>query len=301
MQVVSRGSEVLARVRDWQREGLVVGMVPTMGALHAGHLALVEAARERCERVAATLYVNPLQFGPGEDFERYPRDFDGDLEKLRAGGCDLLFAPSDEEMYPGLGADAHRMRTRITVHSLSEGLCGRHRPGHFDGVATEVMKLFHLVPADVAFFGDKDYQQRRVIEQMASDLSLPIEIAGVPTVREPDGLALSSRNAYLSPDERRAAPALHAELASAAEAVRAPGADVAALLRSAVERLSGRGFAVEYFELVDAESLAPLSAPPIGAARVAAAARLGATRLIDNVPVAPASPPPGARLTGAAA
>jgi pantoate--beta-alanine ligase len=272
-------SELRRLVADWRGKGDSVGLVPTMGALHAGHLALVAAARARCRRVVVSIFVNPKQFGPREDFTAYPRPEADDLAKLAAANADLAFIPTPDEMYP------EGFATTISVAGISEGLCGAHRPGHFDGVATVVAKLFTQVAPDLAFFGEKDYQQLMVVRRMARDLDLPVEVVGVPTVREPDGLALSSRNVYLSAEERRVAPRLQAVMREAAAAI-VNGDAPSAVLARAVLWLGEAGFAVEYVELRSAETLAPLSTTPTIPARLLAAVHLGKTRLIDNIPVA---------------
>ncbi|QPQ54589.1 pantoate--beta-alanine ligase [Allosphingosinicella flava] len=264
-------------------EGGKIAFVPTMGALHAGHMALIAEARRRARFVIASVFVNPTQFGPNEDFSRYPRQEARDAALLEENGCTLLWAPSVEVMYPG----GPEMATRITVSGVSEGLCGASRPGHFDGVATVVAKLLNQVQPDFALFGEKDYQQLAVIRRMAADLDLAVEIAGVPTQRDADGLALSSRNAYLSPEERVAARALPRALGRAAAALQA-GEEVDAVLAAARAALADAGFAsVDYVELRDADTLVPLAALD-RPARLLAAARMGATRLIDNLPVLPA-------------
>ena len=257
--------------------GKRVGLVPTMGALHAGHLSLVERARRDNDSVAVSIFVNPLQFGPGEDLAAYPRDPEGDAGRLRAAGVDLLFLPADGEMHP----PGHR--TRVEVERLQDVLCGRSRPGHFRGVTTVVAQLFAIVAPHAAYFGDKDAQQLRLIRRMARDLHCDVEIVGCPIVREPDGLALSSRNVYLSPAERRAAPVLHRALRAAAQLVAAGERDaarVAALVRDtiAAEPLAR----LEYAELVDDESLEPVCRLE-GRVLLAVAARFGAARLIDNI------------------
>ncbi|HWB51995.1 MAG TPA: pantoate--beta-alanine ligase [Stellaceae bacterium] len=267
-------------VAGWRAAGDSVALVPTMGALHAGHMALVAAAKAKCRRVVASIFVNPRQFGPREDFSAYPRPEADDVAKLTAAQADLVFTPAVEEMYPPGFASS------ISVAGVSEGLCGAHRPGHFDGVATVVAKLLIQVAPDAAFFGEKDYQQLLVVRCMTRDLDLPVEIVGVPTVREPDGLALSSRNVYLSPEERRTAPNLHRLMREAAGAI-AQAAPPAGVLARAVMALGEAGFAVEYLELRDAETLAPLTEAPARPARLLAAAHLGKTRLIDNLSVMP--------------
>jgi pantoate--beta-alanine ligase len=268
------------QLRRWRQDGDMLALVPTMGALHEGHLALVRHARGLAERVCVSLFVNPTQFGPNEDFAVYPRDEEGDAEKLRALGADLLFAPSVEEMYPP-GALA-----RVSVPSLGDMLEGEHRPGFFTGVATVVTKLLLQALPDVAVFGEKDYQQLLVVRRLCVDLWIPTRIEGAPTVREPDGLALSSRNAYLTADERNIAPALHRTLREVAEGVLVEGADPIERAAWGEAELLRAGFdAVDYVDVRDAETLAPWPGPS-RPGRVLAAARLGRTRLIDNFPIA---------------
>lgn len=268
------------QLRRWRQDGDMLALVPTMGALHAGHLALVRHARGLAERVCVSLFVNPTQFGPNEDFAVYPRDEAGDAEKLRELGADLLFAPSVEEMYP---PDA---LTRVTVPSLGDMLEGEHRPGFFTGVATVVSKLLLQALPDIAVFGEKDYQQLLVVRRLCVDLWIPTRIEGAPTVRESDGLALSSRNAYLTADERKIAPALHRTLREVAEGVLVEGADPIERAVWGEAELLRAGFdAVDYVEVRDAETLVPWPGPS-RPGRVLAAARLGRTRLIDNFPIA---------------
>ncbi len=282
LAVVRSVAELRRRVRAWRRAGETVALVPTMGALHAGHLALVTRARELCDRVVASLFVNPTQFGPDEDFARYPRDESGDAAKLVAARCDLLYAPPLEEMYP------QGFSTSIGAGALAAGQCGRFRPGHFSGVATVVTKLLQQAQADVACFGEKDWQQLQVIRRVVRDLDIAVRIEGVPIVREADGLALSSRNAYLSPAERAAAPALQRTLRDIARRIERGEASVAAALEAAVGELGRAGFTkIDYVEAVEAETLAPLARAD-RPGRILAAAWLGRTRLIDNVPLPPA-------------
>src|SRR5688500_13170959 len=219
---------VRADVSHWKAAGLTVGLVPTMGALHEGHLSLIDRSRSMADRTIASLFVNPTQFGPGEDFDKYPRQEAQDLAMLEARGCDVAFIPATEEIYPSGGAAA----TRIIVTGLTEGLCGAHRPGHFDGVATIVMKLLMITQPDVAVFGEKDYQQLQVIKRMVRDLDVPVAIQGAPIVREPDGLAMSSRNAYLNPALRGTAASLFRILSATAADLRR-GTGVAAALKGA--------------------------------------------------------------------
>ncbi len=278
LAILRRIAELRAAVGAYRAAGESVALVPTMGALHEGHLALVRAAQRLCRRTIATIFVNPTQFGPKEDFRSYPRDEAADIAKLVAIGADALFAPALEETYPP------GFSTTVTVAGVSEGLCGDFRPGHFAGVATVVTKLLLQAMPDVALFGEKDYQQLLLIKRLARDLDIPVRIAGVETVREPDGLALSSRNRYLSPAERRAAPLLFRVLTRIAERL-AAGAEAAPLLAEGRATLADAGFApVQYLEVRDAETLHPLARAE-RPARVLAAAYLGKTRLIDNVPV----------------
>jgi pantoate--beta-alanine ligase len=282
MITVHTVAELRAAVAEWRRKGERVGFVPTMGNLHAGHAALVRRARTASHRVVASVFVNPLQFGPSEDFERYPRTLAADAAILGKERCDLLFAPDLEEMYPGMGDGERAQHTTVTVPGLSDILCGAHRPGHFSGVATVVAKLFGQVQPDLAVFGEKDYQQLLVIRRVVRDLALPIEVIGEPTVREADGLALSSRNQYLTAEQRAQAAALHATLAWAVEQLRG-GREVMEVEGSAMARLEDAGFKPEYCQVRDAGTLAePEAGRP---RRVLAAAWLGKARLIDNLPV----------------
>jgi pantoate--beta-alanine ligase len=265
-----------AQIAAWRAQGQRVGLVPTMGALHEGHLSLVRAAKEKCDRAVATLFVNPKQFAPHEDFERYPRDEAGDGAMLASAGCDLLYAPERAVMYPDGFA------TSVIVSTVSTPLEGEFRPHFFGGVATVVTKLLLQALPDAAFFGEKDYQQLQVIKRMARDLDIPVAIEGCATVRESDGLAMSSRNAYLSADERRVAARLNLIMHDTIKAVRA-GEPLAAAEAEAARHIIAAGFtSVDYLAIRDAETLAPISdlARP---ARVLAAAWLGKTRLIDNM------------------
>jgi pantoate--beta-alanine ligase len=255
-----------------------IALVPTMGALHAGHMALIHEAKRRAKRVVATIFVNPLQFGANEDFGCYPRQEEKDAAMLQEAGCDLLWLPPHEDIYPAGFA------TTISVKGIGDRWEGEARPGHFDGVATVVTKLLMETLPNVAVFGEKDFQQLAVVRRLATDLNLCREIIGVPTVRDEDGLALSSRNVYLSTDEREGALALPQALNEAAEAIRA-GGPVAKTLDRAKSRLTDAGFAkVDYFALVDALTLEPLDEAE-GPMRLIAAATIGTTRLIDNIPV----------------
>jgi pantoate--beta-alanine ligase len=280
VEIVRTVADLRARVAAWRAGGARVGLVPTMGALHAGHLSLLDMARTRARRVVATIFVNPAQFAPSEDLAAYPRDEAGDAALLRGAGCDLLFAPDVSAMYPPGFA------TEVRVLGVSAPLDGAARPGHFDGVALIVTKLLNQAQADVAVFGEKDWQQLAVIRRLAADLDIPTAILGAPTVREADGLALSSRNRYLTPAERAVAPALHRAILAAASRI-AAGAEPGAACAEAAGAIEAAGFArPDYVEARTAESLEPLVAhDPATPARVFAAARLGRARLIDNVAV----------------
>jgi pantoate--beta-alanine ligase len=260
------------------KRGGSLALVPTMGALHAGHLALIAEGQRRAGRVAASIFVNPLQFGANEDFGRYPRQEATDLKMLEDAGCDFVWLPPVEDIYP------EGFATTVRVSGVSERWEGEARPGHFDGVATVVAKLLLLVRPDVALFGEKDFQQLAVIRRLVADLNLGLEIVGVPTVREPDGLALSSRNAYLSADERPRAVSLPNALNEAKRAIRA-GQPVTSALEEAKQTVLGAGFSrIDYLALVDADTLEPLEGPE-GEMRLIAAAVIGTTRLIDNLEV----------------
>jgi pantoate--beta-alanine ligase len=265
-------------VAAWRAAGETIALVPTMGALHRGHLTLVERAREKATRVVVSIFVNPTQFGPNEDFDRYPRPREHDLMMLREEGADAAWLPTVEEMYP------HGFATNVTVKGVSEGLDGAARPGHFDGVATVVSKLLLQVMPDVALFGEKDYQQLCVIKRLVADLNIPVRIEGVPTVREANGLALSSRNQYLTAAEHEIAPKLNAALRAAAKELQS-GQAVAQVLANASGSILSAGFSrIDYFELRAEDSLALMlayNAP----ARLLVAAWLGKTRLIDNIAV----------------
>ena len=267
-----------SRIHAWRREGLSVALVPTMGALHKGHITLMDRAHNMADRVVATIFVNPKQFAPHEDFTAYPRRENEDFEMLGAAGVHLLFAPDVNVMYPPGYA------TTVSVAGLTDVLDGAHRAGHFDGVATVVSKLLLQALPDIALFGEKDYQQLAIIRRFVADLNIPVDIIGVPTVREIDGLAMSSRNAYLTPAERKIAPALNAAIVKAAKAI-AGGADIAAATKAAADDILKAGFAkVDYVEARHADTLALLkNAQEPG--RILAAAHLGRARLIDNVPI----------------
>ena len=241
-------STLRAQVKSWRARAETVALVPTMGALHAGHLELVRLAKARCSRAVVSIFVNPAQFAPHEDFDRYPRDEAGDLAKLAGAGCDLVWSPGRAEMYP------EGFATRITPAGAAEGLESDFRPHFFGGVATVCCKLFTQVAPDIAVFGEKDYQQLAVVRQMVRDLDLPLEIVGLPTVREADGLAMSSRNAYLSPDQRRIAPTIHAVITSVAEAAR-QGTAIDTAVAEGKRTLESAGFKVDYLEVRDAGTL----------------------------------------------
>ncbi len=279
MEILTSIDAVRERVRLWHRERQRIAFVPTMGNLHAGHRSLMEVARRLGHRFIASLFVNPMQFGPNEDFAHYPRTPREDEHMLAAAGCDLLFMPDVAEIYPR----GYAASTRIEVPELTGILCGEFRPGHFEGVATVVAKLFNIVEPDVAVFGEKDYQQLTIIRRMVADLCMPVEIVGAPTVRESDGLAMSSRNQYLTPEERRIAPRLYAELKRAGARLEAGESDYAAIERAGREALAGAGFRPDYVSIRAKD----LSVPVAGARElvILTAARLGRARLIDNVQV----------------
>jgi pantoate--beta-alanine ligase len=281
MDTARTASQLRTATMMWRMRDRRVGFVPTLGALHEGHLALVRRARELSDRVIASVFVNPTQFGPSEDFEAYPRDPERDAELLAGAGCDLLFLPEVETVYPP---------GDVTVVEVAgppaEGLEADHRPGHFRGVASVVTRLFHLVGCELAVFGEKDAQQLAVVRRLVRDLHLPVEIVAHPTVREADGLAMSSRNAYLSPEERRAAPALHRALTAAREAIEGGERDAGALRRAMSAVLDAEPLVEpEYAEVVDAETFRPVTEAR-GLLVLPVAARVGRTRLIDNLQVA---------------
>ena len=282
MQTVRDLETLRARVAELRAAGGTIALVPTMGALHAGHMALVAEARRRGAQVVASIFVNPKQFGANEDLSTYPRREASDIRMLEEEGCALLWAPDVAAMYP----EGHA--TNVSVSGVSEGLDGAARPGHFDGVATVVLKLFNQVQPDLALFGEKDFQQLAVIRRMVRDVDLPLEIVGVPTQRDADGVALSSRNAYLTDEERRSARALPRALGEAAGIIQS-GGDVEAALAGARDKLAKAGFdQIDYVALCDAETLEPVTSLT-RPARLLAAAKLGRTRLIDNLPLLPIS------------
>jgi pantoate--beta-alanine ligase len=278
LKVVRTVAALRATIAAFRKKGETVALVPTMGALHAGHLELVAAARKRCDRVIVTIFVNPKQFGPREDFSRYPRDLAADRKALATAGADTVFAPEISSMYPAGFA------TSVAVSGLTERLEGPLRPGHFAGVTTVVSKLLIQAMPDVAVFGEKDYQQLSIIRRMVADLDLPIRIEGVAIVREKDGLALSSRNAYLSAEQRAAAPVLYAHLRKAVSELVA-GKPWAGISEAAIRAIRAAGFErVDYFDLCDAATLEPVETAD-KPARILVAAWIGATRLIDNLAV----------------
>ena len=281
MEIVRTVEDLRAHVRGWRAEGLASAVVPTMGGLHDGHLSLVRHGLDNADRVVATLFVNPTQFGANEDLDAYPRDEARDAAMLEGAGCNLLFAPPVEVMYPD------GFSTRVVVDGLTDALCGAARPGHFDGVSQVVAKLLNQAQADIAVFGEKDWQQLAVVTRMARDLDIPTRIVGAPTVREEDGLAMSSRNRYLTAEERAIAPSLAQEMRVAANRV-AAGESAEQACKDAERAVLAAGFlAVDYLEVRTALDLAPVSAhDPATPARIFAAAHLGRARLIDNMGIA---------------
>ncbi len=278
MQTVSAITPLRAQLKSWRLAGQSIGFVPTMGNLHAGHLTLVQLARDRADRVVVSVFVNPTQFGPAEDFAGYPRTLDEDKRLLVAEGVDMLFAPTVNDMYD----DGEAHAARIEVPGMSDILCGAVRPGHFSGVATVVAKLFNIVQPDLAVFGEKDFQQLLVIRKLTSDLNFPIEILGAPIGREADGLAYSSRNRYLTESERKKAPLLRKILADVADSLGSARSDYQALQKNAIEALVAVGFRPDYLEIREASDLR-LPGPDSEDLIVLAAAYLGKARLIDNI------------------
>ncbi|WP_160288416.1 pantoate--beta-alanine ligase [Pseudomonas knackmussii] len=280
MNTVKTVRELRAAIARARSEGKRIALVPTMGNLHAGHAALVAKAGQRADFVVASIFVNPLQFGPTEDLDKYPRTLAADQAKLLEAGCHLLFAPGVKEMYPD-GMDG---QTKVSVPGVSEGLCGGSRPGHFDGVSTVVCKLLNMVQPDMALFGEKDFQQLAVIRKMVRDLNIPVQIFGEPTVRAEDGLALSSRNGYLSAEQRAIAPVIQRTLKQLAEQLRGGSRDFAALLEEGRQQIEGAGLRMDYLEIREALSLRPAAVEDKHLV-ILAAAFLGTTRLIDNLPL----------------
>jgi pantoate--beta-alanine ligase len=278
MHIVARPSELRALVNQWRLNGERVAFVPTMGNLHAGHGSLVTQARTTAQRVVVSVFVNPLQFGPNEDYAAYPRTPDEDRDLLKLLGVDVLFVPEVEDMYP----NGQAATSRVQVPELDSILCGAFRPGHFTGVATIVTKLLNLVQPDVALFGEKDFQQLMIIRRATDDLCMPIEIVGVATTREPDGLAMSSRNRYLSKEDRAVAPRIFAELDSTRRQIESGSRNFEALERTGFEALKGVGFKPDYYSIRDAGTLLAPS-PQSREVVILTAARIGRARLIDNV------------------
>jgi pantoate--beta-alanine ligase len=283
MEIIESISEMKNLVKEWKRQGLSIGFVPTMGYLHEGHLALVRRVKELSDRVVVSIFVNPIQFAPGEDYQRYPRDLERDKALLEKEGVDVLFSPKAQEMYPP------EFQTYVEVKELSSGLCGKYRPGHFVGVATVVLKLFNIVQPDIAVFGEKDYQQLKVIQRMVQDLNLDVKIIPHPTVREEDGLAMSSRNTYLSPGERKSAIALYKALNLAEELINQGERRVAALKEKLKEFIESYPYTkVQYIEFVHPETLKEVERvdePTL----LALAVFVGKARLIDNKIIIPKS------------
>jgi pantoate--beta-alanine ligase len=278
MLTVTTIADVREHVSRWHEARQRVVFVPTMGNLHAGHVSLIEAARDHGDKFVASIFVNPMQFGPNEDFAHYPRTPTQDSKMLEDAGCDLMFMPDVGEIYPN-GAD---QATRIEVPGISNILCGEFRPGHFEGVATIVAKLFHIVDPDVAIFGEKDFQQLTVIRRMVADLCLRVQIVGAPTVRESDGLAMSSRNQYLDETQRKLAPTIYRQLTQAVEALRSGVRDYTRIEATGRAALDGAGFRTDYFSVRDARTLNP-ARPDTKEFVVLTASRLGKARLIDNI------------------
>lgn len=280
MDTVTTIAAVREQVRAWHREGLRVAFVPTMGNLHPGHVSLIEAARAHGDRFVASIFVNPMQFGPNEDFAHYPRTPTQDERMLADAGCNLMFMPDVAEIYP----NGSERATRIDVPGLSRILCGEFRPGHFEGVATVVAKLLHIVEPDVAVFGEKDFQQLTVIRRMVADLCIPVEVLGAPTVRDADGLAMSSRNQYLSEQERRVAPRIFEILKGTANRLQSGDSEFASMERAGVQALESAGLRPDYFAIREARDLGQ-PRPDTRHMVVLTAARLGKARLIDNIQV----------------
>jgi len=281
MEIIERVKEMQRRAIDAKRRGLNIGLVPTMGYLHEGHLSLIRIARKRCDLLVVSIFVNPAQFGAGEDLDAYPRDLHRDEELCNAEGVDIIFYPEKVDMYPG------GFTTGVLVKQLSGLLCGRSRPEHFEGVTTVVAKLFNIVMSDIAVFGKKDYQQQVIIRRMTADLNFPIEIIPGETIRETDGLALSSRNKYLTPPERESAPALRKALIFAKTRIESGKATDSKKLTAEMAGMieSDGTFEIDYIEIFDPENLTPIDNPSGKKSVIALAARIGKTRLIDNIEV----------------
>jgi pantoate--beta-alanine ligase len=280
LDTVTTIAAVREHVHGWRREGLRIAFVPTMGNLHAGHVSLIEAARRHGQRFIASIFVNPMQFGPNEDFAHYPRTPREDERMLAEAGCSLMFTPDVAEIYP----NGSERATRVEVPGVSRILEGEFRPGHMEGVSTVVAKLFHIVEPDVAVFGEKDFQQLTVIRRMVADLCMPVEIVGAATVRDADGLAMSSRNQYLTSTQRAVAPKIHQALEAAAARVQAGDADFASIERAGLQALESAGFRPDYFSVRQAHDLSTAT-PAARELVILTAARIGKARLIDNVQV----------------
>lgn len=276
MEIITTVAEMKARVREWKEQGLSIGLTPTMGALHEGHMSLMEAAREQCDRVVTSVFVNPLQFGPDEDYDNYPRDLERDASIAESRGVDVVFHPSVEEMYP------ENYNTYVVMETLTDTLCGASRPGHFRGVCTVVNKLFNIVQPNKAFFGQKDAQQLAIIMRMVADLNMNLEVVGCPIVREDDGLAKSSRNTYLSPEERAAALCLSRAIFKAKEMIEEGERDSATIAQAVTNTIEEEPLArIDYVEVVDLGNMQPVGTLP-ERGLVAIAVYIGSTRLIDN-------------------
>jgi pantoate--beta-alanine ligase len=280
MDTVTTVAAVREHVRRWRSEGRRVAFVPTMGNLHAGHVSLIDAARRHGDRFIASIFVNPMQFGPNEDYAQYPRTPTQDASMLAEAGCNLMFMPDVAEIYP----NGSERATRVDVPNLSRILDGEFRPGHFEGVSTIVATLFHIVEPDVAVFGEKDFQQLTIIRRMVTDLCVPVEIVGAPTVRDNDGLAMSSRNQYLAPAERQVAPRIYQTLQAAANRLQAGDTEFSSIERTGVEALEKAGMKPDYFSVRRADDLGP-PVPDTRHLVVLTAARLGRARLIDNIQI----------------
>lgn len=279
MKTLHTLAELRTQVAAWRQAGDTIAFVPTMGNLHDGHITLLREGRKLAPRVIVSVFVNPTQFGPNEDFGRYPRTLAADSEKLAAASCDLLFAPTVEEMYPH-----GNIQTVVHVPDLGDTLCGASRPGHFDGVSTVVTKLFNMVQPDLALFGEKDFQQLAVIRRMTADLAFPIRLVGVATVREASGLAMSSRNSFLTAEERSRAAVIYQSLCAARDDILAGRRDYPAIATSNVGKISAAGLVIDYFDIRDSSTL-EAAQPATDSLVIVVAARLGTTRLIDNLPI----------------
>src|SRR5882757_8874313 len=280
MDIVTKIAAVREHVRRWRSEGRRVAFVPTMGNLHPGHVSLIEAARRHGDRFVASIFVNPMQFGPNEDFAHYPRTPTQDERMLADAGCNLMFMPDVIEVYP----NGSERATRVEVPGLSRILDGEFRPGHFEGVTTVVAKLFHIVDPDVAVFGEKDFQQLTIIRRMVADLCMPVEVVAAATVRDSDGLAMSSRNQYLTPEQRHSAPRIHEILTATAKRLQAGDSEFASMERTGCQMLEAAGFKPDYFAIRQASDLST-PRPDTGHLVVLTAVRLGKARLIDNIQV----------------